>query len=175
MENSNVHYEEAWRAVAEQQKLIHGAVKSVGRTFGIYTWEDLVLEASIVFVDYYLKIARTKSKCWEDFVPQVYRRIQWHLQDLRRRELWLAAKVDHSEIKLSALGVSEGGIEINCIMIMERCITNRERQLVKAHWIQGRALSRISKEMNIPIRTLRHCRQQLKNRLIQSSALAAQK
>ncbi|KRL12592.1 sigma-70 family RNA polymerase sigma factor [Schleiferilactobacillus perolens] len=165
--------EERWQLgfkhAGVESRLIHGAIKRVGREFGIFDHDDLVQEAKIVFATDYVNTRPTTPAEWEQFRPRVFQHIIWALRDLQRREKWRADRwVDEASLVNAPIAVSGIGRALRQ-EALRLCQTERERLIVLRHWFADESLAVLARRTGYAERTLRLTRQRLQQRIVKSA------
>lgn len=167
--------DEKWAAgfaAAQQElRLINGAVKMTGRAFGMYGRDDLVQKAMVVFAQCYVAEQPVSEAEWEQFRPRVFQKIRWQLGDLRRRENWWQGRQTGEEAAEIVADCTLLTVELR-VSLLACCGNARERAIVEQHWFADMPLTQVASDLGVSVRTLRACRQKLRERLLTTAKMS---
>ncbi|WP_040536269.1 sigma-70 family RNA polymerase sigma factor [Schleiferilactobacillus shenzhenensis] len=152
-------------AAQEEEKLINGAVKRAGRSFGVFAREDLVQEAMLIFAECYVAEQPVTEQEWAAFRPRVYQKIRWVLGDLRRRENWWQER-QASEILAADGAPAAPELTDLCLLLRGASHDVREKAIVEEHWLRDVPLQTVADHLGLSIRTMRNARNKLRRRLL---------
>ncbi|WP_416353638.1 sigma-70 family RNA polymerase sigma factor [Agrilactobacillus fermenti] len=163
---------ELWQLAMANERVIYGALKHERIWRKRDDWQDLVHEGFMVYVASYDKYAAQQSQPFDvvQFNRFAFQAICWHIRNLLRRDMWLAARTqiqldqvtdEPSEAALQITPSDQAFIIEELLPAIKSQLTARQQTVLVEHLLKGQKLTRLSQQLHVSPRTLRNDRQQI--------------